>query len=120
MGAIVFVHGEPEPRLLDGTDPVEVHRRNIGPIEEWRASRRGGRHQRTDRWLVFRLPSWTVHVPLSARMDTAAVIDRVRPYQTEGGFVAVEVIEPITRELPMEYAVELNRLIELQMEGSVG
>ncbi len=26
-------------------------------------------------------------------------------------------IEPITRELPMEYAVELNRLIELQMEG---
>jgi Fe-S cluster assembly protein SufB len=29
-------------------------------------------------------------------------------------------IEPITRELPMEYAVELNRLIELQMEGSVG
>ena len=29
-------------------------------------------------------------------------------------------IEPIVRELPMEYAVELNRLIELQMEGSVG
>src|ERR671923_2014427 len=28
-------------------------------------------------------------------------------------------IEPITRELPMEYAVELNRLIELQMEGAV-
>jgi Fe-S cluster assembly protein SufB len=29
-------------------------------------------------------------------------------------------IEPITRELPMEYAVELNRLIELQMEGAIG
>ena len=29
-------------------------------------------------------------------------------------------IEPIARELPMEYAVELNRLIELEMEGSVG
>jgi Fe-S cluster assembly protein SufB len=29
-------------------------------------------------------------------------------------------IEPIVKELPMEYAVELNRLIELQMEGSVG
>ena len=29
-------------------------------------------------------------------------------------------IEPITKELPMEYAVEMNRLIELQMEGSVG
>ncbi|MEE9555065.1 MAG: Fe-S cluster assembly protein SufB [candidate division Zixibacteria bacterium] len=29
-------------------------------------------------------------------------------------------IEPFTKELPMEYAVELNRLIELEMEGSVG
>jgi Fe-S cluster assembly protein SufB len=29
-------------------------------------------------------------------------------------------IEPIARELPMEYALELNRLIELQMEGGVG
>lgn len=29
-------------------------------------------------------------------------------------------IEPIARELPMEYAIELNRLIEMQMEGAVG
>jgi Fe-S cluster assembly protein SufB len=29
-------------------------------------------------------------------------------------------IEPITKELPMEYAVELNRLIQLEMSGSVG
>ncbi len=29
-------------------------------------------------------------------------------------------IEPVAKQLPMEYAVELNRLIELQMEGSVG
>jgi Fe-S cluster assembly protein SufB len=29
-------------------------------------------------------------------------------------------IEPFVKELPMEYAVELNRLIELEMEGSVG
>ncbi len=29
-------------------------------------------------------------------------------------------IEPIVKELPLEYAVELNRLIQLQMEGSVG
>lgn len=27
-------------------------------------------------------------------------------------------VEPISRELPMEYALELNRLVELQMEGS--
>jgi len=29
-------------------------------------------------------------------------------------------VEPIVKQLPMEYAVELNRLIELEMEGSVG
>ena len=32
-----------------------------------------------------------------------------------GGF-----IEPLVKELPMEYAIEMNRLIQLQMEGSVG
>jgi Fe-S cluster assembly protein SufB len=29
-------------------------------------------------------------------------------------------IEPIAKELPLEYAVELNRLIQLEMAGSVG
>ena len=29
-------------------------------------------------------------------------------------------VEPIVKELPLEYAVELNRLVQLQMEGSVG
>jgi len=29
-------------------------------------------------------------------------------------------IEPIMKQIPLEYAVELNRLIELSMEGSVG
>jgi len=29
-------------------------------------------------------------------------------------------IEPLVKELPMEYAIEMNRLVQLQMEGSVG
>ena len=29
-------------------------------------------------------------------------------------------IEPLVKELPMEYAVELNKLIQLQMEWSIG
>ena len=32
-----------------------------------------------------------------------------------GGFM-----DPFTKELPMEYAVELSRLIKMEMEGSVG
>ncbi|CAM2794834.1 Fe-S cluster assembly protein SufB [Dellaglioa algida] len=34
--------------------------------------------------------------------------------------IVMGFVEPFTKELPMEYAVELNRLIEYQMEGSVG
>jgi Fe-S cluster assembly protein SufB len=29
-------------------------------------------------------------------------------------------IEPLVKELPMEYAIEMNRLIQIQMEGTVG
>ena len=36
------------------------------------------------------------------------------------GMIVSGFIEPIVKELPMEYAVEMNRLIQLQMEGSVG
>lgn len=34
--------------------------------------------------------------------------------------VVAGFIEPLVKELPMEYAIELNRLVQLQMEGSVG
>jgi Fe-S cluster assembly protein SufB len=41
--------------------------------------------------------------------------------ETEAATLIVSgFIEPIVKELPMEYAVELNRLIQLQMEGAVG
>src|SRR6476469_1817011 len=36
------------------------------------------------------------------------------------GMIVNGFIEPVTKELPMEYAVELNRLIQLELEGSVG
>ena len=41
--------------------------------------------------------------------------------ETEATMMIVNgFIEPIVKELPMEYAVEMNRLIQLEMEGSVG
>jgi len=41
--------------------------------------------------------------------------------ETEAATLIVSgFIEPVVKELPMEYAVELNRLIQLQMEGAVG
>ncbi|NUP98276.1 MAG: Fe-S cluster assembly protein SufB [Armatimonadetes bacterium] len=39
---------------------------------------------------------------------------------TAMGMIVNGFIEPVVKELPMEYAVEMNRLIELQMEGSIG
>ena len=48
------------------------------------------------------------------------LMSRGIPEDEAAAMVVRGFIEPVTRELPMEYAVELNRLIELQMEGSVG
>jgi Fe-S cluster assembly protein SufB len=42
------------------------------------------------------------------------------PEEEARAMIVSGFVESIVRELPMEYAVELNRLIELQMEGSVG
>ncbi len=36
------------------------------------------------------------------------------------GLIVNGFMEPFTKELPMEYAVELNRLIKLEMDDSVG
>ena len=36
------------------------------------------------------------------------------------GMIVNGFMEPIVKNLPMEYAVELNRLIDMSMEGSVG
>lgn len=43
----------------------------------------------------------------------------IKPEQAQS-MIVNGFIEPIVKELPLEYAVEMNRLIELQMEGSVG
>lgn len=40
--------------------------------------------------------------------------------QQAASMIVSGFIEPIVKELPMEYALEMNRLIELEMEGSVG
>ena len=40
--------------------------------------------------------------------------------ETATKMIVLGFMEPVTKKLPLEYAVELNRLIELEMEGSVG
>lgn len=48
------------------------------------------------------------------------LMSRGIPEAQAAGMIVSGFIEPIVKELPMEYALEMNRLIELEMEGSVG
>ncbi len=76
-------------------------------------------------------PTMDIQAPDAAIAHEAAVSnisDDQLFYLTSRGIPAEEAvsmivngfIEPIVKELPLEYAVEMNRLIALQMEGSVG
>jgi len=48
------------------------------------------------------------------------LMSRGIPSDQAEGLVVAGFIEPLVKELPMEYAIELNRLVQLQMEGSIG
>jgi Fe-S cluster assembly protein SufB len=48
------------------------------------------------------------------------LMSRGIPEDEASAMIVRGFIEPISKELPLEYAVELNRLIELEMGGSVG
>src|SRR5436190_4874230 len=48
------------------------------------------------------------------------LMSRGLPQADALSMIVLGFMEPFTRELPMEYAVELNRLLQLEMEGSVG
>ncbi|HVW66971.1 MAG TPA: Fe-S cluster assembly protein SufB [Candidatus Peribacteraceae bacterium] len=52
--------------------------------------------------------------------DIFYLCSRGIPEEEARAMIVNGFIEPIVRQLPLEYAVEMNRLIELEMEGSVG
>ncbi|MBD3234967.1 MAG: Fe-S cluster assembly protein SufB, partial [candidate division Zixibacteria bacterium] len=81
---------------------------------------------RSDTYPTMEIDADTVSIEHEARVSKVA--EEQVFYLTSRGLTEDEArllivngfIEPFTKELPMEYAVELNRLIELEMEGSVG
>lgn len=68
------------------------------------------------------------HVAIEHEASVSKIAEEQLLYLMSRGMTEAEAsamivtgfIEPLVKELPMEYAVEMNRLIELQMEGSVG
>jgi Fe-S cluster assembly protein SufB len=85
-----------------------------------------GEKARTDTFPTMEIAEDDVRIEHEARVSKLA--DEQLFYLQSRGLDADQArlmivngfIEPFVRELPMEYAVEMNRLIELEMEGSVG
>ncbi len=85
-----------------------------------------GDRARSDTYPTMEIDAENVRIEHEARVSKVA--EEQLFYLTSRGLSEDEArllivngfIEPFTKELPMEYAVELNRLIELEMEGSVG
>jgi len=85
-----------------------------------------GEEARSDTYPTMEIDSEKVSVEHEARVSKVA--EEQLFYLTSRGLSEDEArllivngfMEPFTKELPLEYAVELNRLIELEMEGSIG
>jgi Fe-S cluster assembly protein SufB len=83
-------------------------------------------HSRSDTYPTIRIGENDVDVGHEASVSKIGeeqlfyLMSRGIPEDEAGKLIVNGFIEPIVKELPMEYAVEMNRLIELQMEGSIG
>jgi len=85
-----------------------------------------GENARSDTYPTMEIDEENVRIEHEARVSKVG--DEQMFYLMSRGISAEQArllivngfIEPFTKELPMEYAVELNRLIALEMEGSVG
>ena len=83
-------------------------------------------HSRTDTYPYIEIEEENVHIGHEATVGKIGS-DQLFYLMSRGlseaeayTLIVLGFIEPFTKTLPMEYAVELNRLIELEMEGSVG
>ncbi|MDK9698537.1 MAG: Fe-S cluster assembly protein SufB [bacterium] len=83
-------------------------------------------HSQSDTYPVMDLEENRIEVGHEASV-TKLSTDQIFYLQSRGmtqgeaeAMIVAGFIEPIAKELPMEYALELNRLIQLQMSGSVG
>src|SRR3954453_6759078 len=83
-------------------------------------------HSRSDTYPTIRIGEDDVDVGHEATVSKAGdeqlfyLMSHGLDEEEAGKLIVNGFIEPIVKELPMEYAVEMNRLIELQMEGSIG
>jgi Fe-S cluster assembly protein SufB len=83
-------------------------------------------HSRSDTYPYIEVEEDNVTIEHEASVSKIAeeqlfyLMSRGLTEEEASAMIVTGFIEPLVKELPMEYAVEMNRLIELQMEGSVG
>ena len=81
---------------------------------------------RSDTYPTIKIHEQTAHVGHEATVGRVGdeqlfyLRSRGLTEQEASAMIVNGFIEPVVKELPMEYAVELNRLINLEMEGSIG
>ncbi len=85
-----------------------------------------GEDSRSDTYPTMEIDEPDVHIQHEAYVSKLGedqlfyLMSRGMSEEAAAKMIVNGFVEPIVKELPMEYAVELNRLIELQMEGAVG
>ncbi len=83
-------------------------------------------HSRSDTYPYIEIDEQAVDIGHEASVSKVGeeilfyLMSRGIDEQTATSMIVNGFIEPLVKELPMEYAIELNRLIQLQMEGSIG
>jgi Fe-S cluster assembly protein SufB len=83
-------------------------------------------HSRSDTYPTIRIGEDDVNVGHEATVSKVGddqlfyLMSHGIPEEDASKLIVNGFVEPIIKQLPMEYAVEMNRLIELQMEGSIG
>lgn len=83
-------------------------------------------HAKTDTYPYIEINEKTAHVGHEATVSKLNdeqifyLMSRGLPEDAAMALIVRGFLDPVAKELPLEYAVELNRLIELEMEGSVG
>jgi len=120
--------------------PKGLNREIVEKISEFKSEptwMRGFRLKALDHFFARNQPTWGS--PLLAELDYDDIRYFVRasetpsrswddvpgdvarhPHDESSKLIVDGFVEPIIKQLPMEYAVEMNRLIELQTEGSIG
>ena len=116
--------GRRRHRSATGTALLDACR--LRPRRELGADERHQLHSRSDTYPTIRISEDDVNVGHEATVSKVGddqlfyLMSHGIPEDEASKLIVNGFIEPITKELPMEYAVEMNRLIELQMEGSIG